>query len=124
MSLRIAIAGASGRMGRTLVETVLDTPDCSLVGAFDIAGSPAIGRDAGELLGRPTGVQVVSDPAQALSQAQVVIDFTRPEGSVALIPLCVSHGVAMVIGTRVSMRTANRPSTKPRNPSASSARRT
>jgi 4-hydroxy-tetrahydrodipicolinate reductase len=69
------------------------------VGAFDIAGSPAIGRDAGELLGRPTGVQVVSDPAQALSQAQVVIDFTRPEGSVALIPLCVSHGVAMVIGT-------------------------
>jgi 4-hydroxy-tetrahydrodipicolinate reductase len=99
MSLRIAIAGASGRMGRTLVETILDTPDCSLVGAFDIAGSPAIGRDAGELLGRPTGVQVVSDPAQALSQAQVVIDFTRPEGSVALIPLCVSHGVAMVIGT-------------------------
>ncbi|HYF57830.1 MAG TPA: 4-hydroxy-tetrahydrodipicolinate reductase, partial [Burkholderiaceae bacterium] len=99
MSLRIAIAGASGRMGRTLVETVLDAPDATLAGALDVAGAPAIGRDAGEFAGRATGVIVTADPAVALAGADVLIDFTRPEGTLAHLRACVERGVRMVIGT-------------------------
>ena len=97
--LRVAIAGASGRMGHMLVESVLDGPDTQLVGALDLASSPAIGRDAGEFLGRATGVTVTSDAARALERAQVIIDFTRPEGTLELIDRCAKQGVAMVIGT-------------------------
>lgn len=99
MKQRIAVAGASGRMGRMLVEAVLESSDAQLVGALDIASSPAIGRDAGEFLGRATGVAVVSDASRALEQAQVIIDFTRPEGTLELLGQCARQGVAMVIGT-------------------------
>jgi 4-hydroxy-tetrahydrodipicolinate reductase len=86
-------------MGHMLVESVLDGPDTQLVGALDLASSPAIGRDAGEFLGRATGVTVTSDAARALERAQVIIDFTRPEGTLELIDRCAQQGVAMVIGT-------------------------
>ena len=99
MSLRIAVAGASGRMGRTLVETVLEAADVELTGALDVAGAPAIGRDAGEFLGRTTGVTVSADPAIALARADVLIDFTRPEGTLAHLRECTARGVRMVIGT-------------------------
>ena len=78
--IRVAIAGAAGRMGRMLVETVLDAPDATLAGALDVAGAPGIGRDAGEFLGRPTGVTVTSDVDAAIAGADVLNDFTRPEG--------------------------------------------
>jgi 4-hydroxy-tetrahydrodipicolinate reductase len=97
--LRIAVAGASGRMGHMLVEAVLEGPDTQLVGALDLATSPAISRDAGEFLGRATGVAVTSDATLALERAQVIIDFTRPEGTLELIDRCAQQGVAMVIGT-------------------------
>ena len=58
--LRIAIAGASGRMGQMLVEAVLTAPDMHLAGALDMPGSPALGRDAGAFLGKTTGVAVTS----------------------------------------------------------------
>jgi 4-hydroxy-tetrahydrodipicolinate reductase len=99
MSLRIAITGASGRMGRTLIEAVLEAPDAELVGALDVAGTPAIGRDAGEFLGRATGVAVTADLSVALARAEVLIDFTRPEGTLAHLAHCAVHGVRMVIGT-------------------------
>ena len=60
--LRIAVAGASGRMGRMLVEAVLGAADCRLAGALDIAGSPALGQDAAAVLGRTCGVAIGSDP--------------------------------------------------------------
>ena len=82
--LRIAVAGASGRMGHMLVEAVLEGPDTQLVGALDLASSPAIGRDAGEFLGRATGVAVTSDATLALERAQVIIDFTRPAASICV----------------------------------------
>lgn len=97
--LRIAVAGASGRMGHMLVEAVLESPDAQLVGALDLASSPAIGRDAAEFLGRTTGVAVASEAERALEHAQVIIDFTRPEGTLELIDHCTRRGVAMVIGT-------------------------
>jgi 4-hydroxy-tetrahydrodipicolinate reductase len=99
MSLRIAIAGASGRMGRMLIETVLEAPGVTLAGAFDQPGVPAIGRDAGEFLGRHTGVAVTDDVGAALTDADVLIDFTRPEGALAHLGHCAALGVRMVIGT-------------------------
>ncbi len=98
-ALRVAVAGASGRMGRMLVEAVLDAPDCALAGALDVAGSASIGHDAGAFLGRTTGVAVTADVDAALAAAQVLIDFTRPEGTLHHLASCAARGVALVIGT-------------------------
>ena len=97
--LRIAIAGASGRMGRMLIEAVLAAPDCLLTGALDIADSPALGQDAGAFAGRSTGVTITSDLRQGLDQAQLLIDFTRPEGTLVHLAVCRALGVKAVIGT-------------------------
>ncbi len=97
--LRIAICGASGRMGRMLVEAVLDAPDCALSGALDVPGSPALGQDAGGFLGRATGVAITDDLAAVLAATQVLIDFTRPEGTLRHLAACAERGVALVIGT-------------------------
>ena len=97
--LRIAVAGASGRMGRMLVEAVLAAPDCRLAGALDIAGSPALGQDAGAFAGQATGVPITDDLRQGLAGAQVLIDFTRPEGTLAHLAACRALGVKVVIGT-------------------------
>ena len=95
----VAVAGASGRMGRMLVEAVLASGDCNLTGALDMPGSPALGTDAGAFLGRPTGVAITSDLARGLAGADVLIDFTRPEGTLAHLAACRAQRVAMVIGT-------------------------
>jgi 4-hydroxy-tetrahydrodipicolinate reductase len=97
--LPIAVAGASGRMGRMLIEAVLAAPDCRLSGALDLAGTAAIGHDAAAFLGRPSAVPVSSDLRQGLSGARVLIDFTRPEGTLAHLAVCRELGVAAVIGT-------------------------
>lgn len=97
--IKIAIAGASGRMGRMLIEAVLQAPDTRLVGALDIPGSPALGTDAGAFLGTETGVLITSDLATGLKDAQVLIDFTRPEGTLTHLQYCSEHGIKMVIGT-------------------------
>ncbi len=97
--LRIAVAGASGRMGRMLVEAVLAAQDCTLAGALEIAGSPALGQDAGAFAGHATGVAITSDLAAGLADAQVLIDFTRPEGTLAHLAVCRELGVKAVIGT-------------------------
>lgn len=97
--LNIAIAGASGRMGRTLIETVCSTDGVRLSGAFDVANSSALGRDAGEMLGFSTGIKITDEVNQALAQAHVLIDFTRPEGSLQHLRLCVERRINMVIGT-------------------------
>ena len=97
--LRIAVAGSSGRMGRMLVEAIAAAPDCRLAGALDRAESPAIGQDAGAPLGLTTGVTVTADLDAGLNGAQTLIDFTRPEGSLAHLEACLRHRVAMVIGT-------------------------
>jgi 4-hydroxy-tetrahydrodipicolinate reductase len=99
MTLRIAITGASGRMGRTLIEAVLEARDLELVGALDAAGTPSIGRDAGEFLGRATGVTISADLSVALARADLLIDFTRPEGTLLHLAHCAANGVRMVIGT-------------------------
>ena len=97
--LKIAVAGASGRMGKMLVEAIAAAPDVQLSGALDVADSPALGQDAAAFLGRPAGVAIESDVATALAGARCLIDFTRPEGTLAHLAYCAEHGIAMVIGT-------------------------
>ncbi|MGV3683681.1 MAG: 4-hydroxy-tetrahydrodipicolinate reductase [Acidovorax sp.] len=97
--LRVAIAGASGRMGRMLIEAVRATDDCVLAGALDVAASPGIGSDATAFLGHASGVAITSDIKAGLQNADVLIDFTRPEGTLAHLAVCAELGVKMVIGT-------------------------
>jgi 4-hydroxy-tetrahydrodipicolinate reductase len=96
--MKIAIAGSSGRMGRMLIEAVLDTDDLQLAVALDRADSPELGQDCAQFLGRACGVRIVAD-LEAIAQAQVLIDFTRPEASLAHLAVCASAGVGAVIGT-------------------------
>lgn len=96
--MRIAIAGASGRMGRMLIEAVLNSADLKLAVALDHTGSPSLGQDAGAFLGVDTGV-VIRDDLDALADADCLIDFTRPEGTLAHLQACVTHQVKCVIGT-------------------------
>ncbi len=96
---RVAIAGASGRMGRMLIEALRATDDCVLAGALDVASSPAIGSDATAFLGQASGVTITDDAREGLKNAAVLIDFTRPEGTLAHLALCAELGVKIVIGT-------------------------
>ncbi|CAM4416221.1 4-hydroxy-tetrahydrodipicolinate reductase [Bordetella tumbae] len=96
--MRIAIAGAGGRMGRMLIEAVLNASDVTLAVALDRAGSPDLGQDAGAFLGRETGV-TITDQLDALANADCLIDFTRPEATLAHLKACVQHGTRIVIGT-------------------------
>jgi len=98
MSMNIAIAGASGRMGVNLIQAVLASAEMRLAVALDMKGSAAVGQDAGLPLGLGTGVLVSGDMA-AVRAADCLIDFTRPEGSLAHLDACVFAGVNMVIGT-------------------------
>ncbi len=98
--LKLVIAGASGRMGQMLVQAVLDAEDLRLSGALDVAGSAQLGRDAAQGLGRSAcGVAITSDLRQGLHGGQVLIDFTRPEGTMAHLALCRELGLQLVIGT-------------------------
>jgi len=97
--MKIAIAGATGRMGRMLIETVLNTPDAQLVGALEHTASPHLGEDAGAFLGKVTGVKITADIEQALTGAQYLIDFTRPEGTMAHLAIAQKTATKMIIGT-------------------------
>ncbi len=96
---RVCVAGASGRMGQMLVEAVRSSGDCQLTGALDIEGSTMLGQDAAGFAGQASGVLITADLAQGLRGSQTLIDFTRPEGTLAHLRECVKHGVNAVIGT-------------------------
>ena len=98
--LRIAIAGASGRMGRMLIEAVIaSSDDMVLSGALEVPDSPALGQDAAAFAGHTSGVAITSDLRKGLATAQVLIDFTRPAGTLAHLAVCRELGVKAVIGT-------------------------
>jgi 4-hydroxy-tetrahydrodipicolinate reductase len=86
-------------MGQMLIDAIRGAEDCSLTGALDVAGSPSIGKDAGALSGQPSGTLITADLHAGLGGSQVLIDFTRPEGTLAHLKACRELGVAMVIGT-------------------------
>ena len=97
--LQIAVAGATGRMGQMLVEAVSAAPDLQLSGALDRADSPAIGLEAAAFAGQLTGTRITADLRLGLTGANVLIDFTRPEGTLAHLQICRQLGVNAVIGT-------------------------
>ncbi len=96
---RIGIVGAGGRMGRMLIEATLKDEQLALGAAFDVPGSPAIGKTAGELVGLSCDVVVTDDLVAGLKNVDVLIDFTRPQGTLGHLALCRQAGVGMVIGT-------------------------
>ena len=96
---KIAIAGSAGRMGRALLEAVTLSDDMQLSAALEQNGSPYLGKDAGELIGSGNGIRITSDFTTALSGCHQIIDFTRPEGTLAHLAACREAGVKMVIGT-------------------------
>ncbi|MDR0563759.1 MAG: 4-hydroxy-tetrahydrodipicolinate reductase [Azoarcus sp.] len=97
--VRVAIAGASGRMGRMLAEAAAKDKDIALAAAFDRPGSALMGRDAGELAGISTGILIQNDAAAAINAADCLIDFTRPEGTLNHLEHAVRLGKSVVIGT-------------------------
>ena len=97
--MKIAIAGSAGRMGRALLEGVLASTDLKLGAALEMPGNPALGKDAGELVGAQCGVTISADIEKSLAGCGVLIDFTRPEGTLVHLAACRKLGVNMVIGT-------------------------
>ncbi len=86
-------------MGRELVLAVLAAPDLKLSGALDAPGAPYLGQDAGLALGRNSGVFITADLEAGLQGAQVLIDFTRPQGTLTHLAVCRRLGVRVVVGT-------------------------
>ncbi len=98
--MRLIVAGAGGRMGRTLVHAIAAMDGTTLVGAVDAPGSAVIGRDAGELAGLgKNGVQVAADVEPLLAQADGLLDFTIPAATLALAELAARQGLVHIIGT-------------------------
>ncbi len=98
--LKVAIAGAGGKMGAANIRAISATPGIVVISAFDRAGTPVIDKDAGELAGvEALGVAVVDDIAAALAGADAIIDFTAPANSVALAREAAKRGLVHIIGT-------------------------
>ena len=96
----IVITGASGRMGRMLIEAVRASEVMRLLGAVERSGHDWVGRDLGEALGGTAiGVKVTDDPLEAFANAQAIIDFTTPEATVANAALAAQARAVHVIGT-------------------------
>ena len=96
--MKIAVSGATGRMGKLIIEAIINSDDLKLVAAVTAPGVAEIGTDAGASLGKTTGVMISAD-VQELAKADVLIDFTRPQATLAYLPFCIEHNVGIVIGT-------------------------
>lgn len=98
--LKVAIAGAGGRMGAANVRAFANVPEIEIVAAFDREGAAAIGKDAGVVAGiEALGVTIGDDPGAALAGADAVVDFTAPAASVALAKIAAARGLIHIIGT-------------------------
>jgi 4-hydroxy-tetrahydrodipicolinate reductase len=96
--IKVVIAGCSGRMGKVLLECVAQSDDLVLHAVLDHSSSSALGKDASEF-GGARGVIVGADVPAALLGADVLIDFTRPEGTLQHLEICQQQGVGIVVGT-------------------------
>lgn len=100
MTVKIAVTGAAGRMGKILIEAVDLNPDTVLTAAIERSGSSLVGVDAGELAGiGVNGVSVVDDICLVLNDFDVLVDFTAPAATLANAKICAEAGKAMIIGT-------------------------
>jgi len=98
--MKIAIAGASGRMGRVLTRIVHETKGLEIAGGIESEGSPSIGADMGELGGiGALGIKITDDPLPLFTKIEGLIDFTVPQASLALCELSAQARIVHVIGT-------------------------
>jgi len=98
-ALNVAVAGAGGRMGRMLIETVLASQDLHLKAALEQSGNALVGRNAGQLVGAQSDAGISDDIEASLAGCDFLVDFTRPEGTMTHLAACRRLGVRMVIGT-------------------------
>ncbi len=99
LPLKIVIAGCSGRMGQALLTGVFEDGEFVLHGALDSPTSAALGRDAGEMLGKISKISISADVEKAIQGADVLVDFTRPEATMQYLAACVKANAKLVIGT-------------------------
>src|ERR1700749_2310814 len=98
--LKLVVAGASGRMGRTLIREIAQGSGITLCGALEAAGDPNLGIDSGTLSGmQANGMKVAADPLPVIVEAQAIIDFTPPAVSLMLTDLAAQARIVHVIGT-------------------------
>jgi 4-hydroxy-tetrahydrodipicolinate reductase len=98
--MRLIVAGAGGRMGRTLIKAIAETKGVTVSGALEQAGSPFIGRSAYELAGLGGQDLVITDDAETLLRdADGIVDFTVPQATVELVKLAAKAGIVHVVGT-------------------------
>jgi 4-hydroxy-tetrahydrodipicolinate reductase len=98
--LRIAVMGAAGRMGRTLVATIHAQPGAAVAGGTEHDASDALGRDVGELAGVGVlGIQVSKDTAAVINSVDAIVDFTSPSASVNFAQMAANAGIIHVMGT-------------------------
>ncbi len=98
--MRLVVTGAAGRMGRTLIKAIHETPGLTLCGALERPGAPDLGADAGALAGLgPLGVAISDDPLPLLVNADGIVDFSAPAATVELAALAAQARIAHVIGT-------------------------
>lgn len=97
--IKLVVAGSAGRMGRALIEAVLGAPDLTLAAALEQRGNAHVGEAVSERIGASDGIRIGDDIAKALAGADVFVDFTRPEGTLAHLAVCHKQRVNMVIGT-------------------------
>jgi 4-hydroxy-tetrahydrodipicolinate reductase len=96
----LVVVGAAGRMGQTLIRTISAMPGARIAGAVERAGSPHLGKDAGELAGiGRIGVPIGDDPLPAFARADGVLDFTSPAASVEFAGYAAQARIVHVIGT-------------------------
>lgn len=99
MSVSVAINGAAGRMGQRLVHLAHEDPELTLGAALEAAGNPLLGRDIGEVCGLgPLGIPIRPDLPPGRSP-EVMIDFSMPEGTQTILPVCVERHIPLVVAT-------------------------
>ena len=99
MPMKFAVAGATGKMGKMLIDTILRSPNAQLTGALEHPSCTLLGTDAGAFLGQQTNVLITDDLVKGLAGAEYLIDFTRPEGTLLHVEAAKRAGVKMIIGT-------------------------
>lgn len=99
MPMKFAVAGATGKMGKMLIDTILRSPNAQLTGALEHPSCALLGTDAGAFLGQQTNILITDDLAKGLVGAEYLIDFTRPEGTLLHLEAAKRAGVKMIIGT-------------------------
>src|SRR5262245_49463713 len=100
LDMRVAVVGAAGRMGRTLIRVIAETAGVKVAAAIERSGAAEVGHDSGELAGLgANGVPIGTDAAAAFADVDGVLDFTVPAATVAFADLAAKAGIVHVIGT-------------------------